>query len=54
MFIGFAPFKNPKYITTVILEHAGGGASYAAPIARDLLIATRKVIEGIDTEISVS
>ena len=54
LFIGFAPFDNPKYITTVILEHAGGGASYAAPIARDLLIATRKVIEGIDTEISVS
>ena len=54
LFIGFAPFKNPKYITTVILEHAGGGASYAAPIARDLLIATRKVIEGIDTDISVS
>ena len=54
LFIGFAPFKNPKYITTVILEHAGGGASYAAPIARDLLIASRKVIEGIDTDISVS
>ena len=54
LFIGFAPFKNPKYITTVILEHAGGGASYAAPVARDLLIATRKVIEGKDTEISVS
>ena len=54
LFIGFAPFNDPKYITTVILEHAGGGASYAAPIGRELLVATRKVIEGIDTDISVS
>ena len=54
LFIGFAPFNDPKYITTVILEHAGGGASKAAPLARDLLLKSRKIIEGIDTDISVS
>ena len=54
LFVGYAPFNNPKYITTVILEHAGGGASKAAALARDLLIKTRKIIEGIDTDISVS
>jgi penicillin-binding protein 2 len=54
LFTGFAPFKDPKYITTIILEHAGGGASKAAPLARELLIATRKIIEGIDTDSSVS
>ena len=54
LFIGFAPFENPKYIITVILEHAGGGASNAAPLARDLLIKSREIIDGIDTDMSVS
>ena len=54
LFIGFAPFKKPKYITAVVLEHAGGGSANAAPIGRDLLIASRKVIEGIDTKSIVS
>ena len=54
LFVGFAPYNNPKYITTVILEHAGGGASNAAPMARDILVKARKIIEGIDTDISVS
>ena len=54
LFVGFAPYNNPKYITTVILEHAGGGARNAAPMARDILIKARKIIEGIDTDISVS
>ena len=54
LFIGFAPFKKPKYITAVVLEHAGGGSANAAPIGRDLLIASRKVIEGIDTKFIVS
>ncbi len=54
LFVGFAPFQDPKYITTVILEHAGGGASKAAPLAKDLLIASRKIIEGIDTDTTVS
>ena len=46
LFIGFAPYKKPRYITAVVLEHAGGGSASAAPIGRDLLIATRKIIEG--------
>lgn len=54
LFIGFAPYNNPKYITAVILEHAGGGASQAAPLAKKLLIAARKFIEGVDTDPIVS
>jgi len=54
LFIGFAPFNKPRYITTVVLEHAGGGSAIAAPIGRDLLIAARKIFEGIDTKITVS
>ena len=34
LFIGFAPAKNPTIAIAVIVEHAGGGAKYAAPIAR--------------------
>ena len=51
LFIGFAPYNKPKYITAVVLEHAGGGSASAAPIGRDLLIASRKIIEGIDTNL---
>jgi penicillin-binding protein 2 len=54
LFIGFAPFNKPRYITAVVLEHAGGGSTSAAPIGRDLLIASRKIFEGIDTKINVS
>ena len=54
LFIGFAPYIKPKYITAVVLEHAGGGSKSAAPVGRDLLIASRRIIEGIDTNIVVS
>ncbi len=33
-FVGCAPFANPKYVVAVFVEHGGGGASIAAPIAR--------------------
>jgi penicillin-binding protein 2 len=37
LFVGFAPVDNPKYAVAVIVEHGGGGASAAAPVARDVL-----------------
>ena len=33
-FAGVAPNPNPRYIVAVFVEHGGGGASVAAPIAR--------------------
>jgi penicillin-binding protein 2 len=33
-FVGIAPYKNPRYVIAVFIEHGGGGASVAAPIAR--------------------
>ena len=33
LFIGFAPYKNPKVAISVIIEHGGSGSSQAAPIA---------------------
>jgi penicillin-binding protein 2 len=37
LFVGFAPYDNPRYATAVIVEHGNWGAKSAAPIARDLL-----------------
>lgn len=38
LFVGYAPFDNPRYAITVIVEHGGGGSSVAAPIARDIMM----------------
>jgi len=37
LFIGFAPFDDPKYAISVVVEHGGSGSGSAAPIARRLL-----------------
>jgi penicillin-binding protein 2 len=42
IFIAFAPFDNPKIAVSVLVENAGYGATYAAPIARDVIMAYLK------------
>ncbi len=37
LFIAFAPFDNPKIAIAVVVENVGFGATYAAPIARDMI-----------------
>ena len=37
LFIGFAPFNNPKIAIAVLVENAGFGSTVAAPIARDII-----------------
>lgn len=37
-FVAFAPVAAPKYSIAVIVEHGGGGAATAAPMARDILL----------------
>ena len=37
LFVGYGPVENPKYSVAVLVEHGGGGASVASPIARDVL-----------------
>ena len=42
LFVGYAPSDNPRYAAAVVVEHGGDGSKVAAPIARDLLLATQK------------
>ncbi len=37
LFVGFAPYREPRYAVAVVVEHGGSGSSSAAPIARDIL-----------------
>ena len=37
LFIGFAPYKNPKIAFAVVIENVGFGATYAAPIAKKIV-----------------
>ncbi len=42
LFVAFAPYKNPRYAISVVVEHGGAGSSAAAPIAKKVL---KKVLE---------
>ena len=37
LFMGFAPFDNPRYAAAAIVEHGGFGAAVAAPLIRDTI-----------------
>lgn len=37
IYVGFAPFNDPKIVVTIVVENAGGGSAIAAPIARQLM-----------------
>ncbi|MCL7465645.1 penicillin-binding protein 2 [Phaeovulum sp. NW3] len=38
LFVGYAPYDNPRYAISLVVEHGGGGSSAAAPVARDILL----------------
>jgi penicillin-binding protein 2 len=42
LFVGYAPLSAPRYAVAVVVEHGGGGAAKAAPIARDILFAVQQ------------
>jgi len=37
LFTAFAPYKNPRYAITVVIEHGGSGSAVAAPIAKKII-----------------
>lgn len=38
LYVGFAPYENPRIACSVVVEHGGGGSTTAAPIARDIML----------------
>lgn len=42
LFVGYGPVEDPRYVTAVVVEHGVGGSKAAAPIARDILLATQR------------
>jgi penicillin-binding protein 2 len=38
LFIGYAPYRNPRYAVSVVIEHGIAGGANAGPIARDLIL----------------
>ena len=42
LFTAFAPYKNPRYAFSIVIEHGGTGSSAAAPIAKKLV---KKVLD---------
>jgi penicillin-binding protein 2 len=52
LFMGFAPFDNPRYAAATIVEHGGFGAAVAAPLIRDTityLYDKQKALAALDT-----
>jgi len=37
LFTAFAPYKNPRYALSIIIEHGGSGSSGAAPLAKKII-----------------
>ena len=37
LFVAFAPYKNPRYSISVLIEHGGSGGKTAAPIAKKMI-----------------
>jgi penicillin-binding protein 2 len=44
LFVAFAPIQQPRYAASVMIEHGGGGASTAAPIARDIMLKVQQIM----------
>ena len=42
LFVAFAPYNEPKYSISVVVEHGGSGSKSAAPIAKKVI---KKLLE---------
>jgi penicillin-binding protein 2 len=50
LFVGYGPTQDPRYVTTVVMEQAGFGATSAAPVARRIF----GTISGLEAEAPVN
>jgi len=44
LFVGYAPLENPRFVTSILVEHGGSGSRVAAPVARDILLMAQKMV----------
>ena len=42
LYVAFAPYKNPRYSISVLIEHGGSGSKAAAPLAKKII---KKIID---------
>lgn len=52
LFIGFAPFENPKIAVAVIVENVGFGGTHAAPIAQKVIKTYLENLEDDDFKVA--
>jgi penicillin-binding protein 2 len=45
LFVGYAPVEKPEYCIAVMIEHGGGGASAAAPVAHDVMLKLQQLAQ---------
>ena len=50
LFVAFAPYSDPKYAISVVVEHGGTGSSAAAPVAKQVI---KKVLERDQLRVNV-
>lgn len=50
-FIGYAPSNDPEIVVSVLVEHGGGGASVAGPMAKEMMLTHLNPYEGDDSAI---
>jgi penicillin-binding protein 2 len=51
LFVGFAPYENPKIAVAVIVENVGFGSTYAAPIAQKVIKAYLENLDDSDLDL---
>jgi penicillin-binding protein 2 len=54
VFVAFTPAEAPRIALSVIVENGGGGGSVAAPVARTVLDAWVRLVDGGSTDSSVA
>jgi penicillin-binding protein 2 len=55
-FVGYAPAENPQIVVAVLVENAGHGGTFAAPVAKSIIskyLKRGEVIDKIDSTVAV-